>query len=242
VGRRPSGRIVKVSNIWTSVTIADRAVLWAAAPWRRNRGSLGARIRHRRAGVHLFLLILGIDQGPSTARIKTERLLLCTCPVTRIGADVPTRSRRRPCVFGMVLTLIAASGCAPSHIIGPLRRDLDERVRLVTRARETGVSPEVLNAVVPPLTPAEERSMQEENASCRSSYIWKNGLMWTGATLVAVAAGSTIVGALATGNSDTTGKLVFGIGAGSLAALGTILQVIGGVIQVGFSDRGCVVR
>ena len=145
-------------------------------------------------------------------------------------------------MIGPVLSLAAAAGCAPSHVIGPLRRDLDERVRLVTRARESGVSPEVLNAVVPPLTPAEERAMEDENASCRASYIWKNGLMWTGATLVAVAAGSTIVGALATGNSDTTGKLVFGISAGSLAASGTILQVIAGTIQVGFSDRGCVVR
>ena len=140
------------------------------------------------------------------------------------------------------LVFVAAAGCAPSHVIGPLRHELDERERLVMRARASGVSPELLNAVVPPLTPMEEHAMQEETDSCRASYLWKNALMWTGAGLVAVAAGSTIVGALATGNGDTTGKIVFGISAGTLAASGTILQVIAGIIQVGFSDRGCFVK
>jgi hypothetical protein len=123
-----------------------------------------------------------------------------------------------------------------------LRHELDERQRLVMRARASGAPSELLNAVVPPLTPAEEQTMEEETQSCRASYLWKNALMWTGAGLVAVAAGSTIVGALATGNSDTTEKIVFGISAGTLAASGTIFQIIAGIIQVGFSDRGCVVR
>jgi hypothetical protein len=110
------------------------------------------------------------------------------------------------------------------------------------RARESAVSLEVVDAVAPPLTLEEERAMENQSASCRASYLWKNALNWTGAGLVAVAAGSTIVGAVATGNSDTTSKLVFGISAGSLAATGTILQVIAGIIQVDFSDRGCIVK
>jgi hypothetical protein len=101
---------------------------------------------------------------------------------------------------------------------------------------------EVLNAVVPPLTPAEEQQVEDQTDSCRASYLWKNGLTWTGGALVGIAAASTIAAALATGNSDTTGKIAFGISAGTLAALGTIFQVIAGVIQVDFADRGCVVR
>jgi hypothetical protein len=123
-----------------------------------------------------------------------------------------------------------------------LRYERDQRERLVVRAQASGVSLEVLNAVVPPLTPAEEQAMQEQTDSCRASYLWKNGLTWTGGALVGVAAGSTIVGAVATGNADTNGKIAFGISAGTLAAVGVIFQVIGGIIQVNFSDRGCVVK
>lgn len=144
--------------------------------------------------------------------------------------------------IAMVLVLAGAPGCVPSHVMGPLRNERDERERLVVRARASGVSAEVLNAVVPPLTPEEEQRMQAQTDSCRTSYLWKNGLTWTGGALVGIAAGSTVVGAVATGNSDTTGKIVFGVSAGTLAALGTILQVIGGIIQVNFSDRGCVVK
>jgi hypothetical protein len=160
----------------------------------------------------------------------------------REAARFLRQARAAVATIGMALTLVTASGCATSHVIGPLRHELDERDRLVMRARASGVPPDMLNAVVPRLTYAEEQTMQEETESCRASYIWKNGLMWTGAALVAVAAGSTIVGALATGNSDTTSKIAFGISAGTLAASGTILQVVAGIIQVSFSDRGCFVR
>jgi hypothetical protein len=141
-----------------------------------------------------------------------------------------------------VVVLATVPGCVPSHVVGPLRHERDEREELVKRARSSGVSMEVLNAVVPPLTLEEERQIEEETESCRASYLWKNGLTWTGGVLVGIAAASTIAGALATGNSDTTGKIAFGISAGTLAALGTIFQVIAGVIQVDFADRGCVVR
>jgi hypothetical protein len=144
--------------------------------------------------------------------------------------------------IAMVLVVAFAPGCVPSHVIGPLRRDQEERDRLVVRARESGVSFEILNSVVPPLAPQEGQMMQEQTDSCRTSYMWKNGLMWTGGALVAVAAGSTIVGAIATGNSDSTSKIVFGVSAGTLAALGTLFQVVAGIIQVNFSDRGCVVK
>jgi hypothetical protein len=145
-------------------------------------------------------------------------------------------------IVGIALALAAAPACVPSHVIGPLRHERDERDRLLERSRASGVSLDVLNTVVPPLTPQEEERMQDETGSCRTSYLWKNGLMWTGGGLVAIAAGSTIAGAVATGNNDTNSKIIFGVSAGSMAALGTIFQVIAGIIQVNFSDRGCVVK
>ena len=84
--------------------------------------------------------------------------------------------------------------------------------------------------------------MQTESDSCRSSYLWKNGLTWTGSVFVAAGAGITIGGAYATGNNDTTGKVVYGVSAGTLAALGSLLVAIGGIVQQGFTDRGCWVR
>ena len=84
--------------------------------------------------------------------------------------------------------------------------------------------------------------MKEQTDSCRVSYLWKNALTWTGGALVGVAAASTIVGAVATGTSDSNSKIAFGVSAGTLAAVGIVLQVIGGIIQVNFSDRGCVVK
>jgi hypothetical protein len=148
----------------------------------------------------------------------------------------------RTAMIPWVVALATVPGCVPSHVVGPLRHERDEREELVKRARSSGASMEVLNAVVPPLTPEEEQQVEEETDSCRASYLWKNGLTWTGGALVGIAAASTIAGALATGTSDTTGKIAFGISAGTLAALGTIFQVIAGVIQVDFADRGCVVR
>jgi hypothetical protein len=148
----------------------------------------------------------------------------------------------RATTIATVLVLAFAPGCVPSHVIGPLRHEREERERLVVRAQASGVSLEVLNSVVPPLTPSEDQTMNEQTDSCRASYMWKNGLMWTGGGLVALAAGSTVVGAIATGNSDSTSKIIFGVSAGTLAALGTLFQVVAGVIQVNFSDRGCVVK
>jgi hypothetical protein len=81
-----------------------------------------------------------------------------------------------------------------------------------------------------PLLPEEEHSLQEENRSCRSSYLWKNGLTWTGSIFVAVAAELTVGGAYATGLNDTTGKILFGVSAGSLAALGSGLVAVGGIL------------
>jgi hypothetical protein len=84
--------------------------------------------------------------------------------------------------------------------------------------------------------------MQKENESCRASYIWKNAFTWTGGVLVAIAAGVTIGGAYATGNNDTTGKIIFGVSAGTLAALGGVLGIVGGIIHSNFTDRGCVLK
>jgi hypothetical protein len=143
---------------------------------------------------------------------------------------------------GLLLVLAAASGCTPSSVIGPLQHERDDRDKLLTRSRQSGVSEQLLNTVVPPLTSEEYQSIQKETDSCRARYLWKNGLTWTGSVFVAVAAGITVGGAYATGNNDTTGKLAFGVSAGSLAALGSGLVAIGGIIQQGFTDKGCWVK
>jgi hypothetical protein len=154
-------------------------------------------------------------------------------------------------VMGVLLVQAAASGCVPSSVIGPLQHERDERDTLLAQwadrahrapSRAPGVSEELLDALFPPMTPEEEQSIQKQNASCRSSYMWKNALTWTGSIFVAAAAGVTVGGAYATGNNDTTGKLLFGLSAGSLAALGGGLVAIGGIIQQGFTDRDCWVR
>ncbi len=143
---------------------------------------------------------------------------------------------------GMALAVVLVAGCAPWNVVGPLRREEDERERLLVRARASGVSLEVLNAMVPPLSAVEEQIMSAQDSSCRASYLWKNGLTWTGGSLVGIAAGSTILGGIATGNSDTYEKIAFGISGGTLAALGSILEVVAGILQIDFSDRGCFVR
>lgn len=140
-----------------------------------------------------------------------------------------------------LLLLAAASGCVPSSVIGPLQHERDEREKLLTRSRQSGVSEQLLNTVVPPLTTEEVQSMKGQDSSCRTSYLWKNGLTWTGSILVAVAAGVTVGGAAA-GLSDKTGQIAFGVSAGSLAALGSAFVAVGGIIQGGFTDRGCWVR
>lgn len=150
------------------------------------------------------------------------------------------RERRK--ALGIALALVSTSGCVPAEVVGALRHEEDERQRLLIRARASGVSMEVLNAIVPPLTLEEEREMQVQDSSCRASYLWKNGFNWTGGGLVAVAAGSTIVGGIATGTDTNWAKIVFGVSAGTLAALGGIFEVVAGVIQTNFADRGCVVR
>ena len=143
---------------------------------------------------------------------------------------------------GLLMILAAAPGCLPSSVIGPLEHEREEREKVVVRARQSGVSEAVLDTVVPPLTTEEVQSMKAQDASCRSSYMWKNGLTWTGSILVAVAAGVTIGGAYASGINDTAEKLLFGVSAGSLAALGSAFVAVGGIIQGGFTDRGCRVK
>jgi hypothetical protein len=144
--------------------------------------------------------------------------------------------------LGLPFVLAAASACVPSSVVGPLQHERDEREKLLTRARAAGVSEQVINSVVPPLTPEEERSIVAENGSCRSTYLWKNGLTWTGGAFVTAGAGLTIGAAYATNNNDINPKLAYGVSAASLAALGSILVAVGGILQQGFSDRGCWVR
>jgi hypothetical protein len=145
--------------------------------------------------------------------------------------------------IGLLFAVATAPGCTPSSVMGPLQRQADERELILNRSRGSSLSVEVLNVVAPPLTAEEVNNIQRENESCRRAYMWKNALSWTGGVFVAVAAGVTIGGAYATGNNDTTGKLVFGVSAASLAALGGVLGVVGGIIhQSYFTDRGCVVK
>jgi hypothetical protein len=141
-----------------------------------------------------------------------------------------------------VLAVVSGQGCATSDIVGPLSHQEEEREHLLARARATGMSDDLLEKVVPPLTTGEEELSREQDGSCRTSYVWKNALTWTGSSLIAASASLTIGGAYATGNDDTTGKLFFGVSAGSLAALGSGLVAIAGIIQQRYTDRGCVSR
>lgn len=152
------------------------------------------------------------------------------------------RSKRSLGKLGLLLALASPVGCVPSTIVGPLAHQQEERDHLLDRARKAGMSTDLLEKVVPPLTPEERRLADEQTDSCRSSYVRKNGLTWTGSGLVAAAAGLTIGGAYATGNNDMTGKLIFGVSAGTFAALGSGLVAIGGIIQQHFTDRGCVTK
>jgi hypothetical protein len=144
--------------------------------------------------------------------------------------------------LGLLLVLAGAVGCTPSNIIGPMSHQQEERDHLLDRARHAGMSTDLLERVAPPLTTDEQRLADEQDHSCRSSYVRKNGFTWTGSGLVALAAGLTIGGAYATSNNDTTGKLIFGVSAGTMATLGSGLVAIGGIIQERFTDRGCVTK
>jgi hypothetical protein len=110
------------------------------------------------------------------------------------------------------------------------------------RARNSGMSTELLEKVMPPLTSEERILADGQDHSCRSSYKWKDGLTWTGSGMIAAAAGLTIGGAYATSANDMTGKLAFGVSAGTMATLGSGLVALGGIVQERFSDRGCVTK
>jgi hypothetical protein len=153
-----------------------------------------------------------------------------------------THVRRSPGTLGLLLVLASAVGCAPSLIVGPLAHQQEERDHLLNRARQAGMSTDLLDRFLPPLTPEEKSLADEQDHSCRSSYLRKDGFTWTGSGLVAAAAGLTIGGAYATSNNDTTGKLIFGVSAGTMAALGSGLVAIGGIIQQRFTDRGCMTK
>jgi hypothetical protein len=149
-------------------------------------------------------------------------------------------SLARRALYILFSLLLAGPGCTPSHIVGPLSHSEDEREHLLTRAQVAGVSGDIVGRAFPPLTAEELDQAREQDSSCRSSYMWKNALTWTGSILIAVAAGITIGSAYATGNSDNTSKIAFGVSVGTLATFGAGLVAIGGIIGNGFTDRGCV--
>jgi hypothetical protein len=74
------------------------------------------------------------------------------------------------------------------------------------------------------------QSIQAETDSCRSSYCWKNGLTSTGGGFVGAAAALTIGGAYAADATNSTDKILFGVSAGSPAALGSILVIVGEIV------------
>jgi hypothetical protein len=143
----------------------------------------------------------------------------------------------------LVLVTVTASGCTPCSVFGPLQHQRDERDQILLRARGSSLPPEILNVVAPPLTPIELQTVDRENQSCRTTYMWKNALTWTGAVLVVLASGVVMVGgAYATTFNDVTGKIAFGLSAGGLAALGGIFGIVGGIAHQSFTERGCVVK
>jgi len=142
-------------------------------------------------------------------------------------------------MFAVMVVLASAPGCCPSTIIGPLSHQRQERDQLHERAIAAGKPVEILDGVFLPLTPEEEQRAGDQDGSCRSSYMWKNGLTWTGSVLVGLAAGLTIGAAY---SSSDTSKVVFGVSAGTMAALGSALVAVGGILQQRFTDRGCTSR
>ncbi|HEY6461174.1 MAG TPA: hypothetical protein VIY73_13510 [Polyangiaceae bacterium] len=139
----------------------------------------------------------------------------------------------------MAVTVTLASGCSPSNVRGPLAHQEEERDQFIERARRAGLSTEEIDKVMPPLTPEEKRLEREQDSSCRGSYMWKNALVWAGGALVATAAGFVVGGAIATGSSDSSTKVAFGISAGTIASLGGGLGAVAAIIQGRYSDRGC---
>jgi len=137
--------------------------------------------------------------------------------------------------------LAGAAGCTPSYIVGPLSHVDEERDVLLARARAAGTSEQTINAFIPLQSTQEGAIAREQDASCRNSYMWKNGLTWTGSILIAAAAGFTIGSAFLASNKSTsnTGEIAFGVSAGTLATAGSGLVAIGGIIANGFIDRGC---
>ncbi|HXN31099.1 MAG TPA: hypothetical protein VN894_04525 [Polyangiaceae bacterium] len=148
----------------------------------------------------------------------------------------------RTATIGLLLVLATTPGCAPCSVFGPLQHQRDERDLLLLRSRGSALPIEVVNVIAPPLTPAELQAVDRENHSCRVSYIWKNALTWTGGVLVAVAAGVTVGGAYGTAINDSSLKIAFGVSAGTLAALGGVFGVLGGIVHQSFTERGCVVK
>jgi hypothetical protein len=178
---------------------------------------------------------------------------LCRLHVRCIGASCePTTEQARllpwrRCMkltvrVALLFVLAAAPGCVPSSVMGPLQRERDDRDKLIVRSRRAELPGDVVDKIMPPLTPEEEQATLLQNGSCRSYYLWKNGLTWTGSILVGAAAGFTIGAAYATNQNDPSATIGYGVSAGSLAALGSILVAVGGIVQQGFTDRGCWVR
>jgi hypothetical protein len=177
-----------------------------------------------------------MDSAMRHREIEPERL----CRRARGKHAMSGRIRKSAMNLATILALASQAGCVPSSIIGPLAHEAEERDRLLARAQRAGMSLDLVEKIAPPLTDEERVLADEQTSSCRSSYVRKDALTWTGGGLIIVAAGITVGGAYATGNNDTTGKVVFGVGAGTLATLGGVLVAIGGIVQQRFTDRGCV--
>jgi len=144
---------------------------------------------------------------------------------------------------GLALILATASGCTPCSVFGPLQHQRDEREQILARARASTFPVEFVNVIAPPLTPAELQAVDHENGSCRTTYIWKNALTWTGAVLVVLASGVVVVGgAYASEFNHLSGAIAFGVSAGSLATLGGIFGLGGDILHQSFTERGCVMK
>jgi hypothetical protein len=72
-----------------------------------------------------------------------------------------THVRKSPGTLGLLLVLASAVGCAPSLIAGPLTYQQEERDHTLNQARQAGMSTDLLDRVLSPLTP-EEKSLADE--------------------------------------------------------------------------------